>query len=383
MRTTRWQVLLAGCLLLLGCKSKLVGRPAIAGPVTIQDGVRLSGTAEPVDSVDVKTEVSGRVVQVLVHEGDTVKTGQLLLQIDTVPFILARNVSILQVGRSALALATAKRDLKRAQALDSTGSVSKDQLQDLKVAVNNAQLNLRGANLALTSSSLDLLHTHIVAPMKGVLITFSVAVGTVASSAEGINGGTNLGTIADPSHLKVVVEVGELDYPRLHMGMPVQISTEGGASRPGHVSFIPSSARASTDTKTIMVFPLEAVLDSASTGLMPGMTVGVDFVFLKRDVPVSVPYEAIRSGSSATEGSGASAKAASPSASRPATVLVRGAKGGLESKQVRIGATDYRNTEILEGVAAGDTVWISDSTQQPSQDKSATKSKKAAPGGVL
>jgi HlyD family secretion protein len=386
MRIEPWRALFAGCVLFFGCEAKIAGRPAIAGPVTIKDGVRLSGTAEPVDSVDIKPEVSGRIVKVLIHEGDTVKTGQLLLQIDTVPFILARNVSALQVGRSVLALATAKRDLQRAQALDSTGSVSKDQLQDLKVAMNNAELNLRGANLALTSSSLDLLHTHIVAPMKGVLITFSVAVGTVASSAEGINGGTNLGTIADPSNLKVVVEVGELDYPRLQMGMPVQISTEGGAPRPGHVSFIPSSARASTDTKTIMVFPLEAVLDSASTGLMPGMTVGVDFVFLKRDVPVAVPYEAIRSGSSAAAGSGAPAKAgaASPSTSRPATVLVRSAKGVLESKPVRIGATDYRNTEILEGVAAGDTVWISDSTQS-GQDKPATAAAKpgAPKGGAI
>jgi hypothetical protein len=131
---------------------------------------------------------------------------------------------------------------------------------------------------------------------------------------------------------------------------------------------------------------LEAVLDSASTGLMPGMTVGVDFVFLQRDVPVAVPYEAIRSGSSAAEGSSATAKAgtASSSVSRPATVLVRGAKGGLESKQVRIGVTDYRHTEILEGVVAGDTVWISDSTQQPAPDKSAAGTKKgASKGGAL
>ena len=307
------------------------------------------------------------------------KTGQLLLQIDTVPFILARNVSRLQVDRSVLALATAKRDLQRAHALDSTGSVSKDQLQDLQVAVNNAELNLRGANLALTSSNLDLLHTRIVSPMNGVLITFSVAVGTVASSAQGINGGTNLGTVADPSRLKVVVEVGELDYPRLHMGMPVRISTEGGASRPGHLSFIPSSARASTDTKTIMVFPLEAVLDSASTGLMPGMTVGVDFVFLERAVPVSVPYEAVRSGSGSS--GSAAGKVATAAGSRPGTVLVRGADG-LESKRVGIGVTDYRNTEILEGLAAGDTVWISDSAQTgAAKPAAAAGARGGLPGG--
>jgi len=174
MNIGRLRLLVAGCALLAGgeflagCRAKTKGRAAIAGPATIRDGVRLSGTAEPVDSVDIKPEVSGRIVKVLVSEGDTVRPGQLLVQIDTVPFILARNTSRLQVGRTQLALATAQRDLARANALDSTGSVSKDQLQDLQVAVKNAALNLSAANLALQSSDLDLLHTHIVSPMAGV-----------------------------------------------------------------------------------------------------------------------------------------------------------------------------------------------------------------------
>ena len=367
--------LLAGCTFFAGCQAKIKGRNAIAGPATIRDGVRLSGTAEPVDSVDIKPEVSGRIVKVLVSEGDTVRPGQLLLQIDTVPFILARNTSRLQVGRTQLALATAQRDLARANSLDSTGSVSKDQLQDLQVAVKNAALNLSAANLALQSSNLDLLHTHIVSPMAGVLITFSVAVGTVASSAEGINGGTNLGTIADPSRLKVVVEVGELDYPRLVLGMPVQISTEGAVPRSGHISFIPSSARASTDTKTIMVFPLEAVLDSSSKGLMPGMTVGVDFVFLQKKVAVAIPYESIQTGSSTSGDTSGSA----------GTVLVKDPKGVLVSKPIRIGVTDYRNTEVRQGLSAGDTVWIPDSAQQsdPSKNAGGASSKPGAKGGAI
>jgi hypothetical protein len=53
----------------------------------------------------------------------------------------------------------------------------------------------------------------------------------------------------------------------------------------------------------------------------------------------------------------------------------------LESKQVGTGVTDYRNTEILSGLAAGDTVWISDSTQQTAQDKSTTGTKKSASKG--
>jgi multidrug efflux pump subunit AcrA (membrane-fusion protein) len=300
--------------------------------------------------------------------------------------------------------------------LVATGSVTPNQLEDLDVAVQRAELDLRDARLSLRNAELDLSRTKIRAPMDGRLINFPAEVGEVASSATGVNGGSALGTIADPTKLKVVVEVGELDFGRLKLGMPVKVSTEGGRPRPGKVSFIPSSARASSDTKTIKVFPVEVVLDGETDGILPGMTVGVDFVFLEKDVAVSVPFEAIKFGKSGGKSKGSfgakadSAKATDSVASvaakgagegrdsagaatkrggagkewagkpgatgegrhrsseasagalaiKPGTVMVHDAKGELVSRTVKTGVTDYRRTEIVEGLAAGDTVWIQD-----------------------
>jgi len=406
---------------LAACSSKPAtqNRAEVAGPTTIRDAVRLTGTIEPLDSVELKSEVSGRIVKVFFKEGDSVKRGQLILILDSVPLLLTRDKFALQVDRGNLALKIAVRELERAKEIFQTGTVTKDRLEDLETAVQRAELDVRDAKLSLRNAELDLARTRIRAPMDGRLINFPAEVGEVASSATGVNGGSALGTIADPTKLKVVVEVGELDFGRLRLGMPVKVSSEGGRPRPGKVSFIPSSARASNDTKTIKVFPVEVVLDGESEGILPGMTVGVDFVFLEREVAVSVPYEALKTGGKAA-GKGVSGKTesggqktamtdsvkAAPKASegaagrdssgrrggrksgvsdatgagsvaKSATVLVRGEKGEFVPKQVKIGVTDYRRTEIVEGLAVGDTVWV--------QDDAASKgaaSKAGGPGGM-
>lgn len=429
--------LAAVCVLAMtGCNAKKAtpNRSEVASPTTIRDAVRLTGTIEPLDSVDLKSEVSGRITKVFFQEGDAVKRGQLILQLDTVPLLLSRDKFALQVDRADLALKIARRDVDRTKALVATGSVTANLLEDLDVAVQRAQLDLRDAKLSLRNAELDLSRTKIRSPMDGRLINFPAEVGEVASSATGINGGSALGTIADPTKLKVVVEVGELDFGRLRLGMPVKVSTEGGRPRPGRVSFIPSSARASSDTKTIKVFPVEVVLDGESDGILPGMTVGVDFVFLEKDVAVSVPFEAVKSGKaggrskgsgslaadtakttdsvvakpgsahrgaadsaavartdgkSGREGANGRAGRSGPGRSKASdssngavaiksgTVLVRGEKGEFVSRSVKIGVTDYRRTEIVDGLAVGDTVWILD-------DAAAGKSAAGArgPGGA-
>ncbi|QQS07253.1 MAG: efflux RND transporter periplasmic adaptor subunit [Fibrobacterota bacterium] len=408
----------AGFLLLSNCgKAKEnAGRPVVVGSATIRDAVRLSGNMQPLDSVNIKSEVSGQIVKVFFREGDAVKRGQLVAQIDSSTFVVARDKAALDVDRNRLALKLAKRDLERVKELAATGSVSNDRIEDLSAMVEKAELDLRSAQLVLSDANLNLVRTRIRAPMDGRLIAFSTVAGMVASSATNANGGTSLGTIADPTRLKVVVEVGELDYVRLKIGMPVAISTENGKARKAKVSFIPSSARASSDSKTIKVFPVEVVLDDDATGLLPGMTVGVDFVFLERRAELAIPYEAIRTAAKAGAGGGRRAKGASTDSlvsgtkdsakaamtgsgkdsvagmpGRPgrvklvsssptdsgkrAMVMVR-REGMIVPAPILVGVTDFRHTEVLAGLAAGDTVWVVDESAD-----AAAKSKNAMPGG--
>lgn len=384
------------------------GRMVAAGPATLRDAVRFSGSVEPVTQVDLKAEISGRILSIPVKEGATVRKGAVLVQLDPEPWQLKVDRAVLVVDKSRLALATAARDLQRSKSLLETGTVSRDAVEDLETARRKAELDLRDAELQLREARKDLASAQVRASMDGQLITLNVEEGEMAASAEAASGGTTLGVVADPSRMKVEVEVGELDYPRLHLGMKVEVSS--GASDEtgrlqGTVTFISSSARASSSSSSssVQVFPVEVTIDSAASGargrdaetvagvrtgrergrrqgsdstgrprssdatashgrstgglrLVPGMTVAVDFVFMEREVPVSVPQAAIQKG----KGKGT-------------TVLVKGADGKVAARTVRTGSTDYRNTEILEGLAAGDSVQV--------PDTEASQTKFGPPGG--
>lgn len=405
---TAWMVCF-GTLALVGLSScgkkgadEPKGRMVVAGPVTLRDAVRLSGTVQPVVQVELKAEVSGRILRLPVLEGAAVKRGDLLVQIDPEPFQLKVDRAQLVVDRARLALSTATRDLSRAKVLVPTGTVSSDAVEDLQTALSKAELDLRDAQLQAREARKDLANAQLRAPMDGRLISLAVEEGEMVASAISANGGTDLGVVADPSKMKVEVEVGELDFPRLRLGMPVEISTgsEGARPRKGKVTFVSSSARASTASSSIQVFPVEVTLDTDSatgngrsakwggkgdssrggktrgegaiagksreeaspsgkvagagergaknetaSALVSGMTVGVDFVFLEREVPVAVPTGAIKKG-------------------KDGGVQVRDAEGTIVVRKVRTGATDFRNTEILEGLQAGDSVLVAETAQK-------------------
>lgn len=372
------------------------GRMVAAGPTTLRDAVRLSGTVQPVVQVELKAEVSGRILRLPIQEGAVVKKGDLLVQIDPEPFQLRVDRAQLVVDRARLALSTATRDLSRTKVLVPTGTVSTDAVEDLETALSRAELDLRDAQLQAREARKDLANAQLRAPMDGRLISLDVEEGEMVASAVSANGGTELGVVADPSKMKVEVEVGELDFPRLRLGMPVEITTgsEGARPRNGTVTFVSSSARASAASASIQVFPVEVTLDSDSapvgdrstkwggkrdstrsakapgggdrpgkrsdmagkssnkegtpavaSALVSGMTVGVDFVFMEREVAVAVPSSAVKKG-------------------KDGGVQVRDAEGKLVVRKVRAGATDFRNTEILEGLVAGDSVLVAEAAQK-------------------
>lgn len=317
----------------------------VAGPSRIRDAVRLAGKVQPVTQVDLKSEVSGRIRKLHAQEGDSVAKGQLLVELDPEPFQLKVDRAAIVVDRAKLAIKTAQRNLDRAKPLIETGSVSMDAVQDLEVALAKAQLDLRDAELNQRETRKDLGYSRIAAPMRGRLISLDVEEGEMVAAATSMSGGTAMGTVADPRKMKVEVEVGELDFPRLKQDMEVEVSSEAlGKPLKGRVTFISSSAKASTSSgsSSIQVFPVEVEV-SDNKGLVPGLTVAVDFLFLDKKVDVAVPYSAIKTGK--RKGS--------------AMVTVRGPDGKAVPKEVKTGVTDYRNTEILEGLVAGDTILVS------------------------
>jgi RND family efflux transporter MFP subunit len=408
---------LAALALFAGCKGKVSDstRHAVAGPAMLRDVARLTGTVEPADTIQVKAQVTQQIMRILVKEGDFVKKGQLLFDLDRTKLLLTHEQLVIAVAEAKLVLKSADRNLAQSQTQIQNGSVSANSVQDLEIARDKARLDLQNAQLNLKSNESDLGYTRVTAPQDGQLIRLPVTAGEMAIAANEASGNV-LGVIADPSQMKVVVEVSELDYPRLKLGQSVEISTEAQPDKliQGRVTYIPPAASSSSSNASVMVFKVEVTVDrhapaidfadvaggahhgpgnaawkhdssgrhgagkdasssgshwsrdsthhhhagqvggkdSLNTALAPGMTVNVDFVFLERKADVTIPYDMVTTSKDGSK----------------KMVRVRDERG-LHPKPVQVGATDFKNYEILSGLSAGDTVYAEDAAGPGAEGK--------------
>jgi RND family efflux transporter MFP subunit len=404
---------------LIACKGKDDSeslRSAVAGPASLRDVVRLTGSVLPADSVELKSQVSAEIKKILIKQGDFVKKGQLLIDLDRVQLELTHEKLVIAVKTADVNLKSAERDLARGQSQLPTGSVSSDHVQDLVFARDRAKLALESAQIDLKNNDQDIAYTRIVAPCDGQVIRLPVTVGEMAvGAATSSSGGNDLAILADPAHLKVVVEVSELDYPRLKLGQRVEISTEADPDKlqAGHVSFIPPSASPSTSNTSVQVFPVEVTLDQDVPAISLTEVAAGSHRWGGWSGKPGAGRDSARAGKW-SHGGKDSAKGGggwkhggkdtaaggrrhshggnrndslntklvpgmtvnvdfvflerkvdiavpydlvktSPDGARK-VVRIRGDKG-LRPKPVQVGVTDFRSIEILDGLSAGDTVW--------------------------
>lgn len=204
--------------------------------------VTASGQVQPHTKVDVASDVSGRIVKLSVQEGDVVKKGQFLLQIDPATYQA-------DVQREQAAVASAGADLARAKAnLEQSQSayrrsgdivksnpqlISAEQLEELKTTVDvntalfqAAKHNVDQATAALNNSQSSLAKTTIVAPMNGRITRLAVQQGETAVPGTFNKDAALLLTISDMSVLETLVKVDETDVARLAVGDTAQVQID-------------------------------------------------------------------------------------------------------------------------------------------------------------
>jgi HlyD family secretion protein len=201
--------------------------------------VTASGQVQPHTKVDVASDVSGRIVKLSVKEGDVVKKGQFLLQIDPATYQA-------DVQREAAGVASAKADLARAKAnleqsqnsyrrskeivQSNPALISAEQIEQLKTTVDVNDALFQAAlhtvdqmNAALQNSQSSLAKTTILAPMDGRITRLAVQQGETAVPGTFNKDAALLLTISDMSVLETKVKVDETDVARLHVGDTAQV----------------------------------------------------------------------------------------------------------------------------------------------------------------
>ncbi|BDG01143.1 efflux RND transporter periplasmic adaptor subunit [Anaeromyxobacter oryzae] len=273
------------------------------GPLTAK--VTASGTLSAVVTVQVGSQVSGRLAEVLVDYNSSVKKGQLIARIDPQLFEAA-----VEQARANLAAAQGNLEKAKAQAVDAdrvaqrTAALAEQKLvalADRDTAVSNADAARAGVAAAkgqvqqnaaaLHQAEVNLAYTRIVSPTNGTVISRNVDVGqTVAASLQA----PTLFVIAeDLARMQVDTNVAEADVGKLRDGMAATFTVDAfaGEKFEGVVRQIRYAAQTVQNVVTY-----DAVIDvqNPQLKLRPGMTANVTFVYAERDDALRVPNAALR-----------------------------------------------------------------------------------------
>ena len=279
--------------------------------------IAATGTVEPVRTIGINSQVSGALLRVTVEEGSVVSQGALLAEIDS------RELEA-QLASAAANLEVAKRAAERSQ-----------QLRDQQINTI-AEYERDQAAYAASRSTHDQLKTRlgyatVRAPVSGVILDKRIETGDIVSPQ------TRLFTIGDVSTLVVRVPVSELDVMGLRTGDAVDVTLDAlpGQTVQGRIRRVFPAA----DTVTRLV-PVEVALSGApARQVRPGFLARVNIALDARNSVLMVPAGALLQ---------------DPNGS--VVYLVQGGKA--TRRTVRRGITFQGRVEIVEGIAAGDTVIV-------------------------
>ena len=298
---------------------------------TLRSGPQLAGTLVPEREARLRAEVSGRVLQTMVDQGQRVSEGTLLGRIDDAAVSDQAASAKSGVTQAQVAVDQANRELQRAKTLLAAGAIAERDREAAERASVGAEAQLADAKARLSLAEKNIRNTLIKAPFSGVVSERAVSPGDVVSP------GTALFTIVDPSSLRLEASVPAEAIGSIRVGSPVMFAVNGypGRTFEGKVTRINPTADAVT--RQVRIY---ATVPNSSGRLVGGLFANGSVATDTR-VGLMVPDKAV-------DQSGIS----------PFVVRVKGGK--VEKVDVTIGLHDQstETTEITRGLAMGDTVLL-------------------------
>jgi HlyD family secretion protein len=294
-----------------GGGSKTSIQAAEAKRATIASTVRAPGRIQPVTQVKLSANVPGEVVRLDVKEGDIVRKGQFLLQLDdTQVRSRAREAqAALQAARSNLRLAEAsfaqsEASLKRKEALFERKLVSPEEVEAARTQrdadrarVDANREDIQRASAALQGALDSLRKTRFTAPIPGTVTQLAIERGEIVVTGTMNNPGTVILTSADLSRMKVETDVDETDVSSVALGQPATIKVDAfpELSLAGSVAEIANSPKFSElgTQEQQTNFEVDIAIDNPPPSLRPGMTADVEIRTAKRDSVLTVPIQAV------------------------------------------------------------------------------------------
>lgn len=341
--------------------------------------VTASGNIRARRAVQLSSDISAKVAQLLVSEGDDVAAGQVLLRLDPAQYQagVSRAEAALSQAKATQAqmqanLLRAQRDLDRLLALQARDPllVSTQQVDDAETGVEVAVAQLRSAEhgVSQAQASLDeaqdrLAKTIIRAPMEGKVTRLNVEEGETVIIGTMNNPGSLILAISDLSVIEVVVQVDETDVPRVSLGDSASVRIDAFPNRTftGRVTQIGNSAirppsQQAAGQQAAIDFEVVITLDPTEVELRPDLSATADIVTDISGEALSIPIIALTVREPPTDSAVATATAPRTAEEKEQEGVFVVKDGKVTFVPVTVGIAGQEYFEVLGGLNPGDTV---------------------------
>jgi HlyD family secretion protein len=276
----------------------------------IESVVTAPGEIDPKVKVNISAHVIGKIEKLYFNEGDMVRRGQKLVELEKPAFIGQRDRARaelanrrIEVARARIAMATALQAYKRAQSMQQQGIQAQElfdraglDYENARAALASAEEGVRQAAATLIQAETDLHRTTIVAPIDGKVVQLNAHEGEVVVTGTMNNPGSVIAIIADLSQILAVAEVGETEVTAIQVRQQARVKVDavGDKEYKGHVAEIGSSAAVRQGAGAgIRYFKVKVAIDDSDDRLRPGMTSQVSIVTSTAAGTIAVPIQSV------------------------------------------------------------------------------------------